>query len=188
MEAEEGGQDEWSFDYSSCCGLRAKEYYSNRKWNPRKRSTHIISHTLATATTGEKKVGGQKKNKKKVVQSFTEISTEVWIITSAWSCCLSCLIGEVYLYHDWKTDLMADMSTLAISSKQTLHWCTVSVNDRTDLHWGSCDMIIPGHQPALRPWWGAGPLTRHFPHVHSEPGSHGSDRAACLASRNATSL
>lgn len=48
-------------------------------------------------------------------------------------------------------------------------------------------MVIPGHQPAWRPWWGAGPVTRHFPHVHSEPGSHGSDRAACLASGSATS-
>lgn len=30
-------------------------------------------------------------------------------------------------------------------------------------------------------------MPRHFPQAHSEPGSHGSDRAACLASGSATS-
>lgn len=55
------------------------------------------------------------------------------------------------------------------------------------MYWGNCEMVIPGHLLAWRPWWGAGPVTRHFPLVHSEPGSHGSVRAACLASGNATS-
>lgn len=48
-------------------------------------------------------------------------------------------------------------------------------------------MGIPARQPAWHPWWGAGPLTRHSPHARSAPGSRGSDRSACLASRSATS-
>lgn len=48
-------------------------------------------------------------------------------------------------------------------------------------------MSVPARQPAWRPWWGAGPSTRHFPRARSAPGSRGSDRSACLASRSATS-
>lgn len=55
------------------------------------------------------------------------------------------------------------------------------------LYFQNREMVIPGHRPAWRPWWGAGPVIRHFPHAHSEPGSHGSDRSACLASGSATS-